>query len=107
MLKIERSCSQRIITAALKHPSSALLGLLDANGLEFTLFPDQQSLSDALAAKPGAIVVHNQNPGAKTSIAAMDLPDDQLVIEIREETKGVLGLLATRYGDQSHVPMEW
>ena len=107
MLKIERSCSQRIITAALKNPSSALLGLLDAEGVQFTIYPDQQSLNEALMSQPGAIVVHNQNHEAKTSIAEMNLSDSQLVIEIREETKGVLGLQATRFGDHSDIPMEW
>ncbi len=107
MLKIDRSCSQRIITTALQHPSSAMLGLLDADGKQFETFADSAALTDALKSRPGAIVVHNQDNQALSSIAALELSAAQIVIEIREETKGVLGLQATRHGDHSQIPMEW
>ena len=106
MLKIDRSCSQRIITTALQHQSGPLLGLLDASWFKFETYPDDQSLA-AMESQPDAIVVHNQNSQARTSVTAMDLPASQIVIEIREETKGVLGLQATRRGDHSEIPMEW
>ena len=107
MLKIDRSCSQRIITTALKHHAKPMFGLLNASGQEFSAYPDGDRLADALAQQPDAIVVHNQNPDARSTINAMDLSAAQIVIEVREETKGVLGLLATRHGDHSAIPMEW
>lgn len=107
MLKIDRSCSQRIITTALKHHAKPMLGLLDASGQQFSAYPDRETLVDALAKHPDAIVVHNQNPDARSMINTMDLSAAQIVIEVREETKGVLGLLATRHGDHSEIPMEW
>lgn len=107
MLKIDRSCSQRIITTALQHQSDPLLGLLEADGHRFTLFPDRASLTEALARQPGLIVVHNQHPEALSSINLMNLSASQVVIEIREETRGVLGLQATRHGDHAHIPMVW
>ena len=73
MLKIDRSCSQRIITTAIKHPSSSLLGLLDANGSDFQTYPDSASLLEALQRQPGAIVVHNQNDQALCSIASLQM----------------------------------
>lgn len=107
MLKIDRICSQRIITIALQHQSSALLGLLDANCANFETCADSEALLAALASQPDAIVVHNQDSAARSSVAKLDLPDSQIVIEIREETKGVLGLQATRRGDHREIPMEW
>ncbi len=107
MLKIDRSCSQRIITSALQHHSSPLIGLLDADGKQFTPYPDLESLQQALSRKPDSMIVYNQDAGARSTIHAMDLSDSQIVIEIREETRGVLGLQATRHGDQSDIAMEW
>ena len=107
MLKIDRSCSQRIITSALKHQNKPLLGLLDASCQQFSAFDDSDSLVAALAKQPDAIVVHNQNPDARSTINTMNLSPAQIVIEVREETKGVLGLLATRHGDHTEIPMEW
>lgn len=107
MIKIDRSCSQRIITIALQHPTSPLIGLLDASGKRFSTYPDSNALSNALQAQSDAIIVHNQHEDARSSVAAQTLSASQVVIEIREDTKGVLGLQATRYGDQVEIPMEW
>lgn len=107
MLKIDRSCSQRIITTAIKHSSEALLGLLDASGSRFQTYPDGEQLLAALASEPTAMIVHNQHNQARSAIASLDLPASQIVIEIREETRGVLGLQATRQGDHSEISMEW
>lgn len=96
MLTIGRDCSYRIITHAVHHADQPLVGLLypGADDCEYSL--DADRLSAGLAANPQSIIVYNQHPDALALIDRLRSGDDQLLIEIRQDTKGVLGLQALR-----------
>jgi len=96
MLTIERGCSYRIITRAVQRDDQPLVGLLKpgAGDCEYSLDADQ--LNAALAANPQTVIVYNQHPDALALIDRLQLDDDQVMIEIRQDTKGVLGLHALR-----------
>ena len=91
MLTINRSCSYRIITRA-----------LEAGDQPFTavLLPDAEDcipgsdLRRLLSENPGSMIVYNQHPVALKLLRDLQIPARQVVIEIRQETRGVLGLQA-------------
>ncbi len=57
---------------------------------------DLQQLQDLLDEYPDAIIVYNQHQDAIKRIEDLPTPPTQVYIEIRQDTKGVLGLHAIR-----------
>ncbi len=57
---------------------------------------DLQQLQDLLDEYPDAIIVYNQHQDAIRLIEGLPTPPTQVFIEIRQDTKGVLGLHAIR-----------
>ncbi len=57
---------------------------------------DLQQLQDLLDEYPDAIIVYNQHEDAIRLIEGLPTPPTQVFIEIRQDTKGVLGLHAIR-----------
>lgn len=106
MLTIQRSCSYRIITRALQAEDEALVGLIypDAEDCDYSL--DPVYLNANLESNPGAFVVYNQQPDALALVDKLKLPSDQILIEIRQDTKGVLGLHAMRKSGSSIETLE-
>ena len=53
------------------------------------------------------MVLHNQNQSAMDAATAIGIESNRIVIEIRQDTKGVLGLEARRYhyGQASLIDM--
>ena len=102
MLTIKRSCSYKIITRAVHLGDKPLVALLlpGADDCETCLDPDQ--LQAGLDANPEAIIVYNQHAEALALVANLQVASDQIYIEIRQDTKGVLGLQAIR--DRAHEP---
>ena len=96
MLAIGRGCSYRIITRAVQHTDRPLVGLLDPGADDCECDLDADQLTAALVANPRTIIVYNQHPDALALIDQLQLPEGQLLIEIRQDTKGVLGLQALR-----------
>lgn len=96
MLTIQRSSSYKIITRALQSDDAPLVGLLlpGADDCEYSLDLDQ--LQAGLKANPGAFIVYNQHADAMALIEQLPIGADQVLIEIRQDTKGVLGLHAMR-----------
>ena len=91
MLTIKRSCSNRIITRALAagdHPFTAIL-LPEAEDC----IP-AADLQQFFAQNPGSMIVYNQHPDALNLVKNLQTPEQQIIIEIRQETRGVLGLQA-------------
>ena len=96
MLTIQRSCSYRIITRALQAEGEPLVGLIypGAEDCDYSLDPNQ--LESKLASSPDTFVVYNQQSEAQALVENLQLPAEQVLIEIRQDTKGVLGLHAMR-----------
>jgi hypothetical protein len=96
MTEIARESSYRIITRAVQHETEPLVGLLlpGAGDCEYSL--DADRLSAGLAANPGAMIVYNQHADALSLIERLPLAPGQVLIEVRQDTKGVLGLCALR-----------
>lgn len=92
-LTIKRTCANKVITRVLaldEQPFTAVL-LPDADDC---IVSNNRSLAELLAQNPGAYVVHNQHPTAQDSVQNLSVDDQQVVIEVRQETRGVLGLQA-------------
>ena len=106
MLTIKRRCSYRIITRAVHLIDKPLVALLlpDADDCEPCL--DQNQLQASLDANPTAIIVYNQRADALALVASLNLSAAQIFIEIRQDTKGVLGLHAIRKREQGPETLE-
>jgi hypothetical protein len=102
MLTIKRTCGNKIITRALDAESVPLVALLlpGAEDCEVCIDPDQ--LQARLDASPQAMIVYNQQADAIALVEALEVTPAQVFIEIRQDTKGVLGLQA--YHKKDHAP---
>lgn len=96
MLTIRRTCSNKIITRALESAGQPLVALLEpgAEDCEVCLDPDQ--LRARLDANPRAIIVYNQQADAIALVNSLELEPARVLMEIRQDTRGVLGLQAYR-----------
>ena len=63
-------------------------------------------LQARLDTNPDAIIVYNQQADARALVENLKTPATQIFIEIRQDTKGVLGLHAFRYKDQEPETLE-
>lgn len=102
MLTIKRSCSYEIITRAVHLGDKPLVALLLPGADDCESCLDQDQLQAGLDANPGAIIVYNQHADALALVATLQVASDQMYIETRQDTKGVLGLQALR--DRAHQP---
>ena len=96
MLTIRRSASYRIITRAVQRDGQPLVALLDPRADDCEPCDEQSLLQERLAQNPGAFLVYNQHPEARALVDSLSLPAEQIFLEIRQDTKGVLGLHALR-----------
>lgn len=96
MLTIRRSASYRIITRAVNLDRRPLIALLNPDADDCQPCSDIDQLQSGLQARPNSIVVYNQHAEARALVNKMKLPASQVFIEIRQDTKGVLGLHALR-----------
>jgi hypothetical protein len=106
MLTIKRSCSYRIITRALQVDDQPLVALLMPGADDCEPCLDQDQLQASLDSNPQAIVVYNQQADARVMVEKLKTPAAQIYIEIRQDTKGVLGLHAIRYRGQEPETLE-
>ena len=56
--------------------------------------------------KPDVVIVYNQQAGARELVNGLTLAENQVFIEIRQDTKGVLGLHALRRGKSGSETLE-
>ena len=96
MPTIRRRASYRIITRAVELDGAPITGLLPAGADDLLSCGDGKELLTGLKQHPGAFVVYNQHCAARELVDGLNFPDDQVFIEIRQDTKGVLGLHAQR-----------
>ena len=96
MLTIKRTCTNKIITRALRLDGKPLVAILRQGAEDCEPCSDQQQLQDLLDEYPDAIIVYNQHQDSIKLIEGLQTPPTQVFIEIRQDTKGVLGLHAIR-----------
>lgn len=106
MLTINRGCSYEIITRALALESQPYVGLLTPTDEDCEIRLDPDQLQAGIDANPDAIIVYNQQVDAIALIDSLRLPAAQIFIEIRQDTKGVLGLHALRKAEQEPETLE-
>ena len=78
--------------------------LPDADDCDYPLDLDQ--LEAGMAANPAAFIVYNQNEDAAALIDRLRISADRVLIEIRQDTKGVLGLHAMRRSETGLQTLE-
>ena len=101
MLTIKRTCSNKIITRALESEGQPLVALLMPGAEDCEVYFDRDKLQTLLDANPQAIIVYNQQPDAIALIESLTVRPEQVFFEIRQDTKGVLGLEA--YHKKGHT----
>ena len=105
-LTIQRSCSYRIITRAVNLEGQPLVALLMPGAADCEPCLDQHRLQASLDARPEAIIVYNQHAEALALVDGLTVPRSQVFIEIRQDTKGVLGLHAISNRNDSPETLE-
>lgn len=106
MLRIKRTCSNRIITRALELEGEPLVALLLPEADDCEIFDDTDQLQAGLDENPDAIIVYNQHDDARAIVGELMVPPKQVFIEIRQDTKGVLGLQAFHKQNYAPEPLE-
>ena len=106
MLTIKRSCSYKIITRAVQMDGQPLVALLMPAGEDCDPCFDQDQLQASLDASPEAIIVYNQHADARALVENLKTHATQVFIEIRQDTKGVLGLHAFQRQGQKPETLE-
>ena len=96
MLTIKRTCTNKIITRALRLDGEPLVAILRQGAEDCEPCSDLQQLRDLLDEYSDAMIVYNQHQDAIKQIELLKVPPTQVFIEIRQDTKGVLGLHAIR-----------
>jgi len=102
MLTIKRTCSNKIITRALDYQDKPLTAILLPNAEDCEICNGSKGLQARLDANPRAIIVYNQQAEAIALVEALKVSPAQVFIEIRQDTKGVLGLQA--FHKKDHAP---
>ena len=106
MMTIRRSCSYRIITRAVNTEDQPLVGLLTPGADDCEPCLDADQLQAALKARADTVIVYNQHADALALVDTLSVPEDQVFIEIRQDTKGVLGLHAVRRSKPDNETLE-
>lgn len=96
MLTIKRTCTNKIITRALGLGGKPLFAILRHGAEDCEPCPDLQQLQRLLDENPEAMIVYNQHEESIKLIECLQTLATQVFIEIRQDTKGVLGLHAIR-----------
>lgn len=94
MLTIKRTCTNKIITQAIACGDQPLTAILPKDADDCIYSDDTAELQALLNQNTDAFVVYNQHPEARSQIKKLETVDQQIMIEIRQEIRGVLGLEA-------------
>lgn len=97
MLTIKRTCANKIITRVLSTGGQPYTAILLPGADDCVPSDDKQSMRALLQQNPLSAVIYNQHPLARAALDELGLDDEQVVIEVRQETRGVLGLQARYY----------
>lgn len=102
MLTIKRTCANNIITRVLKAVDQPFTAVLPPEAGDCIVSDDAQELQALLKRHAGAFIIYNQHPQAQLTLNEINPDPQQIVIQVRQETRGVLGLQARHY----HSPAE-
>jgi len=106
MLTIKRTCTNKIITRALQLENQPFIAILCADADDCKPCENENQLLELREKNPGAMIVYNQHADAIKLINKLRVPATQVFIEIRQDTRGVLGLQAVHRGNSSQEPLE-
>ena len=106
MVAIARTCAQKIISLALKYDGRPFVAILPPGMNDCIQAETCQQLQQLLSENPGAYVIYNQHPQAFRWVAAVPMKALQILIEIHQETCGVLGLQARYRNGQAGEVVE-
>ena len=106
MLTIKRTCTNKIITRALQLEGQPLIAILVPGADDCISCENEDQLLELLEKNPGAMIVYNQHADAINLINQLQSPTNQVFIEIRQDTRGVLGLQAEHRGSAGREPLE-
>lgn len=101
MLTIKRTCANKIITRVLTVGDQPFNAVLPQDAEDCLVPDDNNSMPELLKQNPGAFVIYNQHPLARAWLDNLNLEDQQIVIEVRQEIRGVLGLQPRYYKNDS------
>lgn len=105
-LIIKRGCSIKILSRALLHEGTPLVALLMPAADDCEPCIDKDQLQARLDANSQAIIVYNQQADAISLVQSLRVTAAQIYIEIRQDTRGVLGLHASRNEDDMAQTIE-
>jgi len=106
MPTINRSCSYRIITRAVNAEAQPLVAVLAPGAADCEPCFDSSRLQSALDTNPDTIIVYNQHAEARALVDSLTVQSSQVFIEIRQDTKGVLGLHALQRHENEEETLE-
>ena len=106
MLTIKRTCGNKIMTRALDSVGQPLVALLMPGAEDCEVCTDLDQLQAGLDANPTAIIVYNQQADAIALVESLKVTPEQVFFEIRQDTKGVLGLQAYHKKDHAAEALE-
>jgi len=106
MLTIKRTCGNKIITRALDSEAQPLVALLIPGAEDCEVCTDLDQLQARLDANPTSIIVYNQQADAIALVESLKVTPEQVFFEIRQDTKGVLGLQAYHKKDHAAEALE-
>jgi hypothetical protein len=96
MPTIKRTCANKIITRALQLEGQPLIAILLPGADDCDPCESEHQLLEKLKQDPQAMIVYNQHVDVIGKVDHLRISPDQVLIEIRQDTKGVLGLHAER-----------
>lgn len=94
MLAIKRTCANKIITQAIAYGDQPLTAIMPKDADDCIYSNDSDELQALLNQNADAFVIFNQHSEARSRVNKLETDDQQIMIEIRQETRGVLGLKA-------------
>jgi hypothetical protein len=106
MLTIKRSCANKIITRAITLEGRQMIAVLSPQADDCEICIDKDQLGKKLDTDVELIIVYNQHADAIALIDGLNTTESQIFIEIRQDTKGVLGLQAIRKQDGRSETLE-
>ena len=106
MLTIKRTCTNKIITRALQLEGQPLIAILLPGADDCNPCENEDQLLELLEQNPDAMIVYNQHADAINLMNNLPSPTDRVFIEIRQDTKGVLGLQAEHRSSAGKEPLE-
>lgn len=106
MLTIKRTCANKIITRVLTAGDRPFTAVLPHDADDCIVGSDIIRLEELMRQNPDSCIVYNQHPQAQAALKQLNLDPQQIVIQVRQETRGVLGLQARHFHSPADETIE-